>query len=182
MFNDIGCAVLQRIKYKNDVSRRLGWDTKSGASSARVSNLMDDFDESMSELYVKKILPRIFKKCPACGKRFFTIKSNNTHEKTVCSKGCANTYFKSDENSHRYKTGEHSYRERCYRHWPYECAIPKCNWKIFLEVHHIDGNRQNNKIKNLIPLCPNHHSLTRTKYKASINIKIQKLIKRKFGS
>ena len=30
--------------------------------------------------------------------------------------------------------------------------------KLVLEVHHIDGNHYNNKIKNLLLVCPNCHS------------------------
>jgi hypothetical protein len=32
--------------------------------------------------------------------------------------------------------------------------------KITLELHHIDGNRINNRLENLVILCPNCHSLT----------------------
>ena len=32
--------------------------------------------------------------------------------------------------------------------------------KIVLELHHIDGNRNNNSLDNLILLCPNCHSMT----------------------
>lgn len=42
-----------------------------------------------------------------------------------------------------------------------ECGI--IDWmgkRITLELHHIDGNRYNNNLKNLQILCPNCHSLT----------------------
>lgn len=32
--------------------------------------------------------------------------------------------------------------------------------KISLELHHVDGNRYNNKLSNLMILCPNCHSMT----------------------
>lgn len=32
--------------------------------------------------------------------------------------------------------------------------------KIVLELHHIDGNRENNSLDNLMMLCPNCHSMT----------------------
>lgn len=49
-----------------------------------------------------------------------------------------------------------------------ECAI--CGWKEKLpgekytpcELHHIDGDRTNHKLENLVLLCPNCHSLTDT--------------------
>jgi len=56
----------------------------------------------------------------------------------------------------------------------YKCE--KCNlieWnnqKISLELHHIDGDTYNNKLENLIILCPNCHSQTLT-YRRKKNIK-----------
>ena len=42
-----------------------------------------------------------------------------------------------------------------------ECGITEwMGQKITLELHHIDGNRINNKLENLAILCPNCHSLT----------------------
>lgn len=48
----------------------------------------------------------------------------------------------------------------------YKCE--KCGWgevnpstgKIPLQIHHIDGNSENNVEENLQVLCPNCHSLT----------------------
>lgn len=48
----------------------------------------------------------------------------------------------------------------------YKCEL--CGWnkinpysgKSCLEIHHIDGNRENNSRENLQVLCPNCHSLT----------------------
>ena len=41
------------------------------------------------------------------------------------------------------------------------CGIDEWMGKpITLELHHIDGNRYNNKLNNLQILCPNCHSLT----------------------
>ena len=42
-----------------------------------------------------------------------------------------------------------------------ECNIKEWNGKeITCELHHIDGNRGNNKLENLLILCPNCHSQT----------------------
>lgn len=63
-----------------------------------------------------------------------------------------------------YGTGGQSYREIAFRSFPNECAI--CKWSEFpkvLEVHHKDKNRENNKLNNLIILCPNHHRITHYK-------------------
>lgn len=55
------------------------------------------------------------------------------------------------------------YGEKCMEcGW---CEKNKYSGKIPIELEHIDGNSENNDLKNLKLLCPNHHSLTPT-YKA----------------
>jgi hypothetical protein len=39
------------------------------------------------------------------------------------------------------------------------CAIKGCNEHTYLEIHHIDKNRDNNTIGNLILLCDKHHKM-----------------------
>lgn len=59
---------------------------------------------------------------------------------------------------------------------PYKCE--KCgidNWlneTITLEVHHIDGDHNNNDVSNLQLLCPNCHSQTKNYCRTKINSKI----------
>lgn len=71
-------------------------------------------------------------------------------------------YSKVDENI----GSIHTYRDMAMREYAHQCAI--CGWKEdedILQVHHIDENRQNNALKNLIILCPNCHAkLTSHKY------------------
>lgn len=48
---------------------------------------------------------------------------------------------------------------------PYKCQKCGCDghWQdgeISLEIHHVDGDKTNNEISNLIYLCPNCHALT----------------------
>lgn len=38
----------------------------------------------------------------------------------------------------------------------HKCAVNRCN-STTCEIHHIDGNRENNVLENLIFLCRNHH-------------------------
>ena len=62
--------------------------------------------------------------------------------------------------------GTTNYRERALRVYPHKCAV--CNWDEdidILQVHHIDENRQNGNIDNLIILCPTcHWKITTGKY------------------
>ena len=39
------------------------------------------------------------------------------------------------------------------------CAIKICGEHTYLEIHHIDQNRNNNKLENLILLCDKHHKM-----------------------
>jgi len=54
----------------------------------------------------------------------------------------------------------HGYRETCYAVWEKQCAInvPQCTGRVV--VHHIDGNKMNIALDNLIPLCDLHHRRT----------------------
>ena len=41
----------------------------------------------------------------------------------------------------------------------HKCTIKDCNEHTYLEIHHIDLNRENNKVENLILLCDKHHKM-----------------------
>ena len=49
-----------------------------------------------------------------------------------------------------------NYRQKCLDAKGRSCVI--CGDETDIEVHHIDGNRDNNDIENLVPLCGDHHS------------------------
>jgi len=92
-----------------------------------------------------------FKNCPQCEKKFKTIYL----KQQCCSRSCANSYcFRGNKHSN-YKCGKHSYRQLCFRYYEFKCIV--CDENQMLDVHHLDKNRDNNVIENLIPLCPTHH-------------------------
>ena len=41
----------------------------------------------------------------------------------------------------------------------HSCAIKNCGEHTYLEIHHIDENRNNNTLENLILLCDKHHKM-----------------------
>ena len=57
--------------------------------------------------------------------------------------------------------------KKALAYYPNKCSVCNYNEDVsILEVHHIDENRKNNKLENLIILCPNcHKKLTIHKYK-----------------
>ena len=133
-----------------------------------------------------KLNPKNIHKCLECG--------NDTNNPKFCNKTCSalfnnkqsKTGFKRQiiEKCHpmivnaEYKTTLH--RRICKKYWAMKCPI--CGWDKSVDVHHIDSNDDNNEPRNLIPLCQNHHTLTRmNKYKKEIENIINDLVNEKFG-
>lgn len=114
--------------------------------------------------------------CDYCGKRYLLSESrydkNNFH---FCCRECkdkaqslASGEKFNDLRPEHYgaETSIHSYRTAAFMNYPHQCAI--CGWnedEDVLQVHHIDEDRQNNSLENLIILCPTcHQKLTIHKY------------------
>lgn len=91
-------------------------------------------------------------------------------EKLFCSKSCQTKWrneFFSGENHANWQGGEYIYRDKLIKSkQPMVCK--KCGTKDsrVLEAHHIDCNRKNQDIANLIWLCRNCHCLVHN-YKES---------------
>ena len=115
--------------------------------------------------------------CDYCGKKYLLSESKySKSEFHFCCRECkdkaqslsSGQKFEELRPDHYGKeTTIHSYRTSAFITYPHQCAI--CGWnedEDILQVHHIDENRQNNNIENLIILCPNcHQKLTIHKYK-----------------
>ena len=114
--------------------------------------------------------------CLSCAKEFFANKKFN--QKTCC-RSCANRYFRTGENHGSYldngKRKTPIYRRICFRIHQKKCIC--CDETIAIDVHHIDGNCNNNDTYNLIPLCANHHRYLQLKdYKHIVEEKIKNFI------
>lgn len=94
--------------------------------------------------------------CPVCGTKFGYLEYEKP--RTTCSYSCANTYFRSGKDHPNYKEEltEGSYRRRALEYYGAKCLL--CDEYEVTEVHHIDGNRDNNSMDNLVVLCPTHHT------------------------
>lgn len=109
--------------------------------------------------------------CDTCKKQIIIRASRLKRSKSgkvFCSRSCSNVHRNSlftGEDHPNFKGID--YRSIALKECPNICKI--CDWaedKRILEVHHIDGNRNNNVITNLIILCPNCHAkITRGYYK-----------------
>ncbi len=51
--------------------------------------------------------------------------------------------------------------EELYSELTKRCAV--CGFRDLVDLHHVDKNRDNNSIINLVGLCPNHHLLIHRK-------------------
>jgi len=143
-----------------------------GNRTAIIRNKMKEYGiEFLDPFRKSRKYDRLLKDCPVCNKKF-EVASGSVNEKTTCSKGCAQTYFNSGENNSRF-TGQ-NYRQVCFSRREHKCII--CDENLVLEVHHIDNNRDNNHIDNLVPLCPTHHRYLHSKYYFLIEDKVAEYI------
>lgn len=131
--------------------------------------------------------------CSYCGKAFIKSLSRLNNSKSGLHFCCrehkdlaqrieSGDSFQSMRPSHYDKVNSKTYREKAFRNNQHCCAV--CGWNEdidVLEVHHIDENRLNNDIVNLIILCPIcHKKLTTHKY-SLVNKKYIILNKETYG-
>ena len=100
--------------------------------------------------------PQNRKDCPVCGSAIKNYKYTET-----CSYGCANTLFRSGKNHPNWK--DESYRSSCFLQHKKECVV--CGENLIVEVHHLNEDSSDNRIENLIPLCPTHHQYWHSRHR-----------------
>jgi len=110
--------------------------------------------------------------CKVCDKEIFdwrkritcSIKCAGKHHKKLIKLGLvfmpsSDTILKANDKKRKEQNYQGNYDERVYRKI---CGVEKCclcDEKKWIDAHHIDKNRKNNKKENLIPLCRKHHKL-----------------------
>lgn len=111
---------------------------------------------------------RVVVQCAHCGKDVEkqASKLNNSRSGLYfCNRECkelAQKYMQAIQPDH-YGTAsaEAGYRNKAFKYYPHECNL--CGYKeneAALVVHHIDEDRSNDDIENLIILCANCHAIT----------------------
>ena len=88
---------------------------------------------------------------------------NYKESKGTCSYTCSNTFFKHLRN----KPEKHTrYTTLCFANHKKECIV--CGENKIVAVHHFNEDHNDNRIENLIPLCPTHHQYMHSRYKCEI--------------
>lgn len=158
---------------RSDAIRKLG--LHPNGTGARVLNALlekfqiniDHFDRGKKN----RRYQRTIKLCPVCSKQF-SVGSGQKKEKVTCSVSCSNTYFRSGEanGSHldkqrRIQNGERveTYSEICWKHHPRKCVV--CNECLIVEAHHHNGDHDDNRPENFVPLCPTHHQYWHSRHR-----------------
>ena len=108
-----------------------------------------------------------FVACNICKKKIWRAPHELEHSKSgkfFCSKSCQ-TLWRNKEfrgpRHHNWKGGEHILHKSLLIENGIKPICKLCNYKDerVLAVHHLDKNRKNNNVKNLIFLCFNCHHL-----------------------
>lgn len=102
--------------------------------------------------------------CFLCGKEVYKqVKALNTSARLFCSRKCSVFWHNAEfvEQKHgNWKQGSFAYKRILERsNTPACCALCGNSDREILLVHHIDKNRKNNTLKNLVWLCHNCHHL-----------------------
>ncbi len=165
---------------KSQMARKLGIKYNNGTVISYISKCIeeyklniDHFDRGNNRRIVHK---RITRTCPVC-KDDFETQDGGKSEKQTCSYSCANTYFRSGKNNGMFKNGDggsSNYRTICFSEHEKKCII--CGEDVIVAVHHYDGNHDNNDPKNLVPLCPTHHTYWHSKHKHLIEETVKEFV------
>lgn len=103
--------------------------------------------------------------CANCGKKIYRLKSQkqkSKHNNSFCNHSCAasfnNKFTKRGKLHPNYLDGTSNYINIAFSYYQPKCTICDFNIRSALQVHHIDKNRKNSSLDNLIIVCANCHS------------------------
>jgi HNH endonuclease len=121
-----------------------------------------------------------WKTCTNCGKEVWKTRrvlDRSVSGNVFCGRSCSQAYnnrARVGEKHPNFNGGIGSYRQRALEVSDQACV--SCGWSEdarVLQVHHIDENRRNNDLSNLVVLCPTCHTkLTLGYYTLDVNHKV----------
>ncbi len=155
-----------RVPKKSDFSNVKGTDLPS---VKQFINEWGSFNHMLLDLGLITDTRRAVNKnihvCQQCGKKF-----NAYGSRKYCSLDCKTLGQKKYEGDTQ-STNVQSYRRIAFKNYDWKCHI--CGFEedlqytkgtkllkfpVILDVHHLNGNRNNNEVDNLIILCPTCHA------------------------
>jgi len=98
--------------------------------------------------------------CKTCRKKHDSIKvmEKRKQKNPEIQMGVGSGGNQWGENNHMFKDGLSKYRKVCLTHYEYDHSCFICNSTRFVVVHHIDGDRTNNILENLVMICRSCHA------------------------
>lgn len=111
---------------------------------------------------------RVEAPCGYCGQKFEILATKLAKSKSglvFCSRAHKDTAQRLENgiaslHPPHYGDGKATYRTRALREYGHKCAgCGYCELEDMLDVHHVDGDRNHNSLKNLIVLCVFCHAL-----------------------
>lgn len=110
------------------------------------------------------VIPKmgVYVSCAFCGKQKKVKYSVYTEQANhFCNNSCSASYYNKfrvqDKHPNWVGVKALKYRDKAFRQLKVECALCGYATEVCLDVHHIDSNRLNNDISNLVILCPTCH-------------------------
>jgi hypothetical protein len=113
--------------------------------------------------------PTNLRLCEVCNSPIKDYKNS----KGTCSHSCSNKFFKHLRNKPDNYT---RYTTLCWQHHEKKCVV--CDEDKIVAVHHYNENHNDNRIENLVPLCPTHHQYMHSRYKNEILPKVEEYIEK----
>ncbi|KKN20513.1 hypothetical protein LCGC14_0934900 [marine sediment metagenome] len=131
--------------------------------------------------YLKENSKDIIVKCNHCGKLLIKNTNSQRNSRTglfFCNNLCKNRYLAKNKQWRKEETFSHLSRKKIlYEKINFTCQYCSYNKnKKMLDIHHYDGNHNNNKIENLRVLCVWCHNLY---HRLDINIDVPIIITKK---
>jgi len=114
---------------------------------------------SMRNRLKSHVPKRVILSCEQCGKEYSKTPSMAGRSR-FCSRRCQGIYTcskRTGSNNPNYKSGIKSFRERAIECFGEKCRI--CKSVFDIEIHHINADRSNNELDNLVPLCVSCHQM-----------------------
>jgi hypothetical protein len=166
-------AIIRDSSSYNDVSMKYhGYCNAKSTNQIRSFAFNNTIDTTHFDKSAKTRKYKVVEKvCPVCGTKFNTRKDHEK-EKITCSHKCANTYFRSGEDNGNWS--DDRYTTTCFAHHDKKCVI--CGEENIVAVHHYDGNHDNNKPENLVPMCPTHHQYMHSRFVVLIKEKVDSYV------